>query len=291
MGSDIDHVVQLLDLEQLEVNLFRGVSPDDDPRERVFGGQVLAQALIAAGRTVEPDRHVHSLHAYFLLAGDLDAPIVFDVDRIRDGRSFTTRRVVAIQHGQAIFNLQASFHVDEPGPEHADPMPEVPDPESVPVHMRSAFESGPDGEPQRTFGPIPGVRPFDQRFVQTPQWMSEPRDANQDVWIRTNGRLAHDALLHAAVIAYSSDLMLLGTALLPHDQGDRAQAFTRTFMLASLDHAMWFHAPARPDEWLLYHCHSPVSGAARGFARGEIFRQDGTLCVSIAQEGLVRPRR
>jgi acyl-CoA thioesterase-2 len=289
MGSGIDHVIDLLDLEPLEVNLFRGVSPDDDPRARVFGGQVLAQALIAAGRTIDADRHVHSLHSYFLRGGDPTVPIIFDVDRIRDGRSFTTRRVVAIQHGEAIFNLQTSFQVLEPGPAHEDPMPDVPGPESLPQLVRPEPESSDDG----AANPRPGVwpsRPFDMRYVQLPHWASDRRDPNQDVWVRTDGALPDDPLVHAAIVAYSSDVMLLGTATLPHHLGGSSSSDPFRFMVASLDHAMWFHAPCRADEWLLYHCHSPVAGEARGFARGEIFRRDGTLCVSIAQEGLLRPR-
>ncbi len=218
MGSDIDRVVELLDLESLEVNLFRGKSPVDDTRVRVFGGQVMAQALVAAGRTVESDRHVHSLHSYFLRAGDVAAPIIFDVDRIRDGRSFTTRRVVAIQHGQAIFNLQTSFQVLESGPEHRDDMPDVPDPESLPAMFRPDVATTVDGLPV-TPDPWPGVRPFDLRFVQAPHWMSGPRDPNQDVWVRASGSLPDDPLVHAAMVAYASDIMLLGTATLPHHRG------------------------------------------------------------------------
>jgi acyl-CoA thioesterase-2 len=197
---------------------------------------------------------------------------------------------VAIQHGQAIFNLQTSFQVLESGPEHRDQMPDVPDPESLPQLFRPGIETsqpGVRGAPD----PWPGVRPFDLRFVQPPHWMSEPRDPNQDVWVRSSGSVSDDPLVHAALVAYASDIMLLGTATLPHHGGNGLASESTTHMMASLDHAMWFHRPCRADEWLLYHCHSPVAGEARGFARGEVFRQDGTLCVSIAQEGLVRPKR
>jgi acyl-CoA thioesterase-2 len=289
MGTDLDRLVELLDLEPLEVNLFRGTSPTDRRRERVFGGQVLAQALVAAGRTVEPDRRVHSLHSYFLRPGDPRAPIVFDVDRIRDGRSFTTRRVVAIQHGQAIFNLQASFQVAEVGPEHADPMPDVPPPEEIAaLTAPSARDVHADAEASR-HAPWPGDRPIDLRYVQGPHWEPGAREPDQDVWLRADGTLADDPLLHAAVVAYASDFMLLGTSTLPHREEAVAPRADSEFMVASLDHVMWFHRPCRADEWLLYHCHSPSAGAARGFARGEVFRRDGTLCATIAQEGLVRP--
>lgn len=284
MGTDLDRLVELLDLESLEVNLFRGTSPADSERARVFGGQVLAQALVAAGRTVEPARHAHSLHSYFLRPGDPRAPIVFDVDRIRDGRSFTTRRVVAIQHGQAIFNLQASFQVTETGPEHADDMPDVPPPEAIPAATPPV-----GGDAART-RPWPGERPIDLRFVQGPHWHPGTREPDQDVWVRADGTLPDDPLLHAAVVAYASDFMLLGTATLPHrDVPDVPH--DSDYMVASIDHVMWFHRACRADEWLLYHCHSPSMAGARGFARGEIFRRDGTLCATIAQEGLVRPLR
>jgi acyl-CoA thioesterase II len=287
MGTALDDLVALLDLERLEVNLFRGVSFDTE-RQRIYGGQVLAQALMAAGRTVEPDRIVHSMHAYFLRLGDPRVPVVFDVDRIRDGRSFTTRRVVAIQHGQPIFNLACSFHVHEDGPEHVDTMPDVPWPDALPPlvewpadepepidrtgapHVIDAFDFRPIGE---------WTRPGMQRLTA--------REPDQDTWLRCRGTLPDDPLLHACIVAYASDLTLLGTATLPH----AAPVGTPGFMLASLDHVMWFHRPFRADEWLLYHVHSPSAGAARGFAQGSLFRSDGTLAVSIAQEGLVRPLR
>jgi acyl-CoA thioesterase-2 len=288
MGSDLDRLVDLLDIEQLEVNLFRGASPEDR-RERVFGGQVLAQALVAAGRTVEPERSVHSLHSYFLRPGDPRVPIVFDVDRIRDGRSFTTRRVVAIQHGQAIFNLQTSFQVEETGPEHADAMPDVPAPEDIPAMVPPGDEDSAERDAATRMRPWPGERPIDLRYVQGPHWEPGAREPDQDVWLRADGTLPDDPLVHAAVVAYASDFMLLGTSTLPHRAAAYVPHADSQYMVASLDHVMWFHRPCRADEWLLYHCHSPAAAAARGFARGEVFRRDGTLCSTIAQEGLVRP--
>ncbi len=262
MSKALDALVDLLDLEPLEVNLFRGVSPDDH-RQRVFGGQVAGQALVAAGRTVDRGA-VHSLHAYFLRPGDPSVPIIFDVDRIRDGRSFTTRRVVAIQHGRAIFNLSASFHVDEPGPEHQAAMPDTP----LPDRPR-------DGEDPRAIDmrPAPG----------------QPTGCAR-VWFRADGRLPDDPLLHACVVAYASDLTLLDTTLSPH--GLSIETAPGRIMLASLDHAMWFHRPFRADDWLLYDQDSPVSHGARAFARGSIFAAaTGELVVSVVQEGLVRPLR
>ncbi|MFP5319237.1 MAG: acyl-CoA thioesterase [Acidimicrobiia bacterium] len=255
----LDGLVDLLDLEPIEVNLFRGVSPQDF-RQRVFGGQVAGQALVAAGRTVEPDRRVHSLHAYFLRPGDPAVPIVYDVDRIRDGRSFTTRRVVAIQRGRAIFNLAASFHADEAGFEHQAAMPDVPPPESLAAP------------------PPAGDSPIDVRRVP-----HGPR-----AWIRADGELPDDQLLHACVVAYASDLTLLDTILSLHGLsiGDHPGV-----MLASLDHAMWFHRPFRADDWLLYDQDSPAAAGARGLARGSIFTRTGDLVVSVVQEGLVRPLR
>ena len=280
MGEALDGLVDLLDLEAIEVNIFRGRSPDEQ-RQRVFGGQVAGQALVAASRTVDDDRRVHSLHAYFLRPGDPTVPILYEVDRIRDGKSFTTRRVVAIQHGKAIFNLSASYHVDEGGEfEHHAPMPDAPSPESLPTWQdrMKQFE-----------GEIPDwftrPRPIDTRFVNEPwraaEASTEPR---QQVWMRADGRLPDDAVLHACIVAYASDMTLLDSVILPY----RAQL--RGFgnmMMASLDHAMWFHRPFRADEWFLYDQESASASGARGLARGEIF-QNGTLVVSVVQEGLIR---
>ncbi|HEX2736692.1 MAG TPA: acyl-CoA thioesterase II [Acidimicrobiia bacterium] len=284
MGTALDDLIDLLELEQLEVNLFRGLSPDED-RQRVFGGQVAAQALTAAGRTVDPLRQVHSLHAYFLRPGDPTIPLIYEVDRIRDGKSFTTRRVVGIQHGKAIFNLAASFQIAETGPEHSDPMPDVPDPETLPT-FRERIEPHLD-----RLGPDLGAwlvreRPIDSRPVTDPPWLDPtPRAPEQDVWIKTNGTLPDDPLLHTCVVAYASDLTLLDTAMLPHSVSHGGGQW----QVASLDHAMWFHRPLRVDEWLLYHQTSPSAGNARGLAEGSIFRPDGMLAVTVIQEGLIRP--
>ncbi len=286
--SALDDLVALLDLEQLEVNLFRGVSLDRE-RERIYGGQVLAQALMAAGRTVEPDRRVHSMHAYFLRLGDPTIPIVFDVDRIRDGRSFTTRRVVAIQHGQPIFNLATSFHVPEEGFEHFDRMPVVSVPDDLPEADRWA-EGQPETIDRQGAPHVVDALDFRQvggKFTPPREHRGAALDPDQDTWLRVRGRLPDEPLLHAAVVAYASDMTLLNTAILPHPLGEHDTGL----MMASLDHVMWFHRPFRADEWLLYHVHSPSAGAARGFAQGQLFCADGTLAVSVAQEGLIRRMR
>ena len=285
-GDDaLADLVALLDLERLEDNLFRGVSPET-PHQRVFGGQVAGQALVAAGRTVDPARQVHSLHSYFLRPGDPDVPIVYEVDRIRDGRSFTTRRVVAVQHGKAIFNLAASFQIDEPGPDHALVMPDVPAPEDLPTYDER-LEPYLDQLGVSTVEWLGRVRPLDARAVHDPHLHRPvPSAPSQDVWIRTAGRLPDDPLLHACIAAYASDLTLLNTATLPHAIG-----FSGAFQIASLDHAMWFHRPFRVDEWLLYHQISPSAHGARGLSEGQVFRRDGTLVISVIQEGLMRPNR
>ena len=280
----LDDLVALLDLEQLEVNLFRGVSPDER-QQRVFGGQVAGQALVAAGRTVEPGHPVHSLHSYFLRPGDPSVPIVYEVDRIRDGRSFTTRTVKAIQHGRAIFSLSASFQVRESGPEHQDAMPEV-----VPADSLGTLQEQLAPYADR-FGPdfrdwILRERPIDSRPTMLPSWIDpSPRAPDQDVWIRANGRLPDDPLLHVCVLAYASDLTLLDTAMLPHG----ANFLDGRFQIASLDHAIWFHHEFRADEWILYHQHSPMAAGARGLASGQFFTADGRLVATAMQEGLMRP--
>jgi acyl-CoA thioesterase-2 len=281
VGSALDALIELLDLETIEVNIFRGVSPDEE-RQRVFGGQVAGQALIAAGRTVEHGWPVHSLHAYFLRPGDPTRPILYDVDRIRDGRSFTTRRVVAIQKGRAIFNLSASFHREEPGPDHQLAMPHVPPPDSLPTYKQRL---APWKDQLGDWYDRP--RPIDVRYVTDPPFdrKSALADAHQQVWIRADGRLPDDPLLHACVVAYASDLTLLDTTTLPHSRS----GWDEGYMMASLDHAMWFHRPFRADEWLLYDMESPTSHAARGFAMGNIFGSNGDLVVSVVQEGLIRP--
>ena len=279
MTAALDDLVALLDLESIEVNIFRGVSPKEN-RQRVFGGQVAGQALVAAGRTVEQG-DVHSLHAYFLRPGDPSVPILYDVDRIRDGRSFTTRRVVAIQHGKAIFNLSASFHRNEPDqPDRQVPVPDVPAPESLPTFQE---RMAPFKERMGDWYTRP--RPIDQRWVDGHPFDAEERQASVDnrqrVWIRADGRLPDDPLLHACVVAYASDMSLLDTTMPNGGWDDR-------IMAASLDHAMWFHRPFRADEWLLYDQESPITTGARGLARGQIFATDGRLVVSVVQEGLVR---
>jgi acyl-CoA thioesterase-2 len=279
----LDDLLVLLELERLEVNLFRGLSPDED-QQRVFGGQVAAQALVAAGRTVEADRPVHSLHSYFLRPGDPKVPIIYEVDRIRDGRSFTTRRVIAIQHGRVIFNLAASFQIVEPGPDHAMAMPEVPGPEALPTYReRLQPYMGRLGAEMVEW--LSRERPIDSRPVEDPHWLEPgPRPPEQDVWIRTNGTLPAEPLLHACIVAYASDLSLLDTATLPHAIG-----YDGHYQMASLDHAMWFHRPFRADEWLLYHQTSPSAHGARGLALGHVFTHDGTLAITVMQEGLIRP--
>lgn len=279
MPSAVDDLVALLDLEPIEVNIFRGVSPNEQ-RQRVFGGQVAGQALVAAARTVATDRLVHSLHAYFLRPGDPTVPILYEVDRIRDGRSFATRRVVAIQHGQAIFNLQASFHSHEPGLEHQLPMPEVPHPETLPdFKTRMA--------PYRhRLGPFyDRPRPIDTRHVEgIPVEGGESRQPFQRVWLRADGHLPDDPVLHACIVTYASDLTLLDTTVLPHGIG----WFDDSVQMASLDHAMWFHRPFRADQWLLYDQGTPSTAGSRGLAYGFIFTESGDLAVSVVQEGLIR---
>ncbi|MEI2707176.1 MAG: acyl-CoA thioesterase II [Ilumatobacteraceae bacterium] len=276
-------LVRILDLEPIEVNLFRGRSPDES-RQRVFGGQVAGQALIAASRTVdEPDRGVHSLHAYFLRPGDPNVPILYEVDRIRDGRSFSTRRVVAIQHGKAIFNLQASFHVHEPGQDFQRPMPAgMPDPETLPDFKE---RMAPYREMLGDFYDRP--RPIDLRYVTAhPLERNGQFSDGQTVWLKAADHLPDDPTLHACVVTYASDMTLLDTAVLPFGLNFDSSGM----QMASLDHAMWFHRPFRADEWLLYDQHSVSTGSARGLAEGYIFTSDGSLAVSVVQEGLVRWR-
>jgi acyl-CoA thioesterase-2 len=283
MPSALDGLIELLDLEELEVNIFRGRSPQEN-RPRVFGGQVAGQALVAAGRTVDSGS-VHSLHAYFLRPGDPSTPILYTVDRIRDGRTFTTRRVVAIQHGQAIFHLSASFQPEEDGPEHGITRPEAPDPETLPS-LADWIAPKLDGMPEPLRQWFSRDRPIEVRPVEPMDpFHPVPRPPRQLAWIRANGRLPDSLLLHQCVVAYASDLSLLDTVTLPH-----AIAWNdASYQMASLDHAMWFHRPFRADEWLLYAQESPVAHGARGFVTGRLFSRDGTLVVSVAQEGLIRP--
>jgi len=282
--SALDSLIGLLDLERLEENLFRGVSPEISP-VRVFGGQVAAQALIAMGRTVPSDRRVHSLHAYFIRPGDPRTPIVFEVDRIRDGRSFTTRRVTAIQRGKAIFAMSASVQIDEAGVDHGLPMPVVPDPEALPTF---AERIGPVRDQLNVFARVP--RPFDLRYVSEPPWQSRltgPKPgARTQVWFRADGDVPDDDLLHVCLLAYLSDLTLLESVLVTHGL---AAGFDR-IQMASLDHAMWFHRPIRVDDWILYDIESPSASAARGLGTGSFFAADGRLLATVVQEGLIRVR-
>jgi acyl-CoA thioesterase-2 len=278
----VDGLVRLLDLERIEVDVFRGRT-SAVRRQRVFGGQVAGQALVAAARTVDEQFHVHSLHAYFLRPGDPAIPILYEVDRIRDGRSFVTRRVVAIQHGRAIFNLQASFHIEEAGYEHADPMPlDVPDPEDLPDFMTRWRDFA-----DRLGDDYSRDRPID---IRTADWEPsdrwQPLPPHQRVWLRANGTLPDDPVLHACVATYASDMTLLDTCLLPHAIG----ALEDNVFMASLDHAMWFHRPFRADEWMLYVEDTPSASGGRGLARGSIYTRAGELAVSVVQEGLIRAK-
>ncbi len=279
MGAPVDELLHLLDLETVEVDRYRGRSIDED-RLRVFGGQVAAQALVAAGRTVERGR-VHSLHSYFLRPGDPHRPILYEVDRIRDGRSFTTRRVVAIQRGEAVFNLQCSFHVEEDGLVHEDPPPEAPAPEGL----------APPGEPERDTRMAPRGFPephgLEVRFVTELPWTRDGEAGSRELlWLRAGGPLGDDPVVHAAVVVFASDLTLFDSILQRHGipRGEPSVAG------ASLDHCMWFHRPLRADRWLLYEHRSPVAYGARGLAVGSLHDVEGHLVASVVQEGLVRLR-
>src|SRR5215203_3925585 len=284
MSRALDQLLSILDIETLEVNLFRGRSPQVG-WQRVFGGQVIGQALVAAYRTVE-GRKPHSLHAYFLLGGDPKVPIIYEIDRIRDGGSFTTRRVVAIQHGQAIFTMAVSFHRNEPSMEHQATMPMVPTPEELPSEAElkeRVLPMMPD--PVRRY--YERERPIELRPVEFDRYLSrEPKAPKFNVWIRTTGRLPDDPAIHQCVLAYASDMTLLDSAFIATGR----TVFERSIQAASLDHALWFHRPFRADDWLLYAQDSPSTSGARGFSRGLIFARDGTLVASVAQEGLIRPR-
>lgn len=279
----LDDLLRVLDLEPLEQNLFRGVSPKAG-WQRVYGGQVLGQALVAAGRTVEEPRTAHSLHGYFLLAGDPAHPIIYEVERTRDGGSFTTRRVKAIQHGRAIFDMSVSFHKDEEGFDHYMPMPDVPPPEALPSAvelMRGLIDRLPEN--MRSYWMRD--HPVDLRPVDVSRYLSrEPGPPVQHIWMRANGVLSDNQKLHQCVLAYASDFTLLDTALIAHGK----LLFDPDIQLASLDHAMWMHRSFRADEWLLYVQDSPNAAGARGFCRGSFYTRDGLLVASAAQEGLIR---
>jgi acyl-CoA thioesterase-2 len=285
MSSAIDDLLALLDLEPLEVNLFRGRSPQSG-WQRVFGGQVIGQALVAALRTVE-NRPAHSLHAYFMLPGDPKVPIIYEVDRIRDGKSFATRRVVAIQHGRAIFTTAISFHQDESGLSHQARMPDVPKPEDLPSEAEIKARTLPM-MPETVRRYFERERPIELKPVEFSRYLGvKSEEAKFNVWIRTTGKLPDDRAIHQCVLAYASDMTLLDAALVPHGR----TVFEKSIMAASLDHALWFHRPFRADDWLLYAQDSPNLSGARGFSRGLIFARDGTLVASVAQEGMLRERR
>jgi acyl-CoA thioesterase-2 len=275
-------LLKLLELERIEDRIFRGESRDLGGA-RVFGGQVLGQALTAASYTVQ-GRHVHSLHAYFLVGGDVEAPIVYEVDVARDGKSFSNRRVVAIQHGQPIFNMTASFQVPEQGLEHAEPMPQVPGPEGL-ADVRELPPDVLERVPEKMRRFLTHERPFDFRPVEPLHVVSPPKAAPfRHIWVRTVDRLPDNADLHRNVLAYVSDYQLVSTATLPHG----IHFAEGNVQLASLDHAMWFHRPFRVDEWLLYSMESPNASGGRGLALGRFFTRHGTLVASTAQEGVVR---
>ncbi|WP_344414263.1 acyl-CoA thioesterase II [Pseudonocardia ailaonensis] len=270
--------MDLLDLEQLEIDLYRGASPPESP-PRVFGGQVAGQALVAAGRTVEADRHVHSLHAYFIRGGDPSRPIVYRTERVRDGQSFSTRRVLAIQNGKAIFALSASFQLAQQGLEHSvGPRAAVPGPDELPV-LHQRVEATARSQWLKWIN-----RAVDMRLVDEHPW-TEDRVATDEpirAWMRAGGKLPDDPLRHVCLLTYLSDLSLLSSVVARHDLS------TTSLQMASLDHAMWFHQPFRMDDWLLYECWSPAASGGRGLAQGRFFTEEGTLIATTMQEGLVR---
>jgi acyl-CoA thioesterase-2 len=280
VATRLPELLKILDLERIEDNLFRGDSRDVGAPQ-VFGGQVLGQALVAASRTVE-GRQVHSLHAYFLRRGDLSVPIVFEVDRSRDGRSFTSRRVVAIQHGQPILTMSASFQVAEPGLEHQARMPEAPPPESL-RDLAVVEAEMIERMPHKLTGYFRNQRPFEFRAVSPDDYLTrEKRPASKLVWFRVIGELPDDQALHRCLLTYVSDYHLLPTSTMPHGVN------FLELQVASIDHAIWFHRDLRVDDWLLYAIESPSASGARGFSRGSIYSRDGTLVASVAQEGLIR---
>jgi acyl-CoA thioesterase-2 len=288
MGKVLDELVTLLSLEKVEENLFRGQSQDLG-WGRVFGGQVLGQALSAAAQTTPPERAVHSMQAYFLRPGDVNKPIVYEVDRIRDGGSFTTRRVVAIQSGAAILNMAASFQKDETGFEHQDAMPDVPPPEAVPTEQeRFAEAAAANRVPTQFLDRFTNEQAFEMRPLEVidDPFKPTPMPPRRTVWLKATGRLPDDPALHRYLLAYTSDHGFLATALFPHG----VTFFAGNVQVASLDHVVWFHAPLRVDEWLLHVMDSPVAHGSRGLVRGRVFTRDGRLVASTAQEGLIRLR-
>jgi len=282
MNQLLEDLIKVMTLERIEINLFRGQSRDIGSPQ-VFGGQVLGQALVAATATVE-SREVHSLHAYFLRRGDFNSPIVYEVDRAWDGKHFSTRRVVAIQHGQQIFNMSASFQVPESGLDHQTAMPDVPYPESLP-DQESQYRAAIANAPPAMRRILEQKRPFEFRPVGPLEFIRVEKSAPiKHVWFRAVDALPDDESLHRCLLAYVSDFHLLDTALKPHAVSMAAPKLT----VASVDHAMWFHRTLRVDGWLLYAIDSPSASGARGFARGSVFARDGRLVASVSQEGLIR---
>lgn len=282
MGEATQKLVALLDLEQLDTDLFRGQQPETI-RQRVYGGQVAAQALIAASRTVDEGFHVHSLHSYFLLPGDYNVPIIYDVERIRDGKSFATRRVLARQHGRPIYYQSLNFQRSEDGLEHEDVMPEVKAPEEGLDLMQLMAERGTDDGLSKEWAAL------DVRWLGSSAYGLDPdpmHPAKAQVWIRVDGRLSDDPMEHLATFTYASDVSLLGATLAAHPEHGPQKV-----QMASLDHTIWFHRPFRADEWWLYDQWSPSASGGRGLALGRVFTQDGTLVATVAQEGLIRPNR
>ena len=284
MGKALEELLELLDLEQIETNIFRGISPSDG-WQRVYGGQVIGQALVAASRTVEDEaRSAHSLHGYFLRPGDTTIPILYSVDRIRDGRSFTTRRVVALQKGEAIFSMSVSFQVLEPGLEHQNQIPDVPPPEAC-LDLQAFRKQHSASTTQNILNQANQPQPIELKFVEPfNEFNPNPAPPIQHVWVKTSGKMPENYRLNQCLLAYASDLTLLDTSYRPHGIGWRNDKF----QVASLDHSMWFHKPFLTDEWMLYQQDSPFAGGARGFSRGTIFNTKGDLIASVAQEGLIR---
>ena len=283
--TSMEHLIEILDIERIEENLFRGESPEVG-WQRLFGGLVIAQALAAAQRTAPADRFVHSLHAYFLRPGDPAVPVLYEVDRIRDGGSFTTRRVVAIQHDKPIFSLSASFHIDEPGLAHQIAMPDVTPPEDLP-DSETIYEKFLAQAPENVRAFWLRERPVEIRPVSMTHYISnDSLDPAQHIWVKANGRVPDRRATAAAVLAYVSDMTLLDTALFPHG----LSVFDTVIQGASLDHAMWFHSDPDFSDWLLYTQDSPFSGGGRGLSRGAIYTRSGRLVASVAQEGLIRKR-
>ncbi len=287
MPASTNEVVDLLQIEQLEVNLFRGGQPEKSRLKRVFGGQVAGQALMAAQRTILDDKKIHSLHVYFILGGDPSIPIIYDVENVRDGRSFATRRVSARQHGEVIFYMTASFQREEEGWEHQDVLPPTPGPDEATSMLDLVKYVSPDGAEawaQEWGG-------FDMRYVGDPRAEDDPSRALtpvvQRMWFRATDRLPDDPLLHLAAFTYYSDFSLLGASLVPHG----VLISSPKVQPASLDHVVWFHRPFRVDEWLLYDQTSPSASGARGLSMARVFTQDGTLVATVAQEGLIRPAK